>query len=272
MAQSTHWSQSLSTTAGSSSPSSAASTTRSPTTGVRAIGIDERRLGPENPRVMDTVVNTAIAYAESGRLDEARPVFERILAFHTKLDPTGPDMVNALVNVAEVCSESGKPAEGLEHGRRAVELSPAVGNPAQEAVARVTYGKALGLVGRHQEALAAQTSRALSKKVYGGESHPNLAYAFLGLGESWLGLHQTERAQPLLERAVVLSAGDGGVPRQTAADARFALARALVEGRRDVERAHVLAREAAGLYRTVGGAYVRRAERVDAWLAEQPHR
>jgi hypothetical protein len=89
------------------------------------------------------------------------------------------------------------------------------------------------------------------------------------MGESLLGLARIDAARRALERAVTLSAREG-VPKPTAADARFALARAMA-GRADQrERSRELATAAAALYRSVGGTYLARAQRVDAWLGGRP--
>lgn len=94
----------------------------------------------------------------------------------------------------------------------------------------------------------------------------NTAYALTGIGRSSIELHDASGAIAPLERALVLRQRQPGEP-FLVAETRFALARALVAGGGDRDRARKLARSARDGYAASGAGYNKELGAIDAWLA-----
>ncbi len=98
-----------------------------------------------------------------------------------------------------------------------------------------------------------------------GTTDPRLAYYLARLGEAELAAQRPGDAITTLERAVSLASASNLAP-LVAADAHYALARALWSRPAKRSRAKQLATTARTAYTSGGAPYADRLDAVDAWL------
>ena len=81
----------------------------------RALGIWEKALGPDHPKVATALVNLAGVYSNRGNYDGARPLVIRALATQQKhLGPEHPDTAHTLTRLAELAARTGLTGEAFE--------------------------------------------------------------------------------------------------------------------------------------------------------------
>jgi tetratricopeptide (TPR) repeat protein/tRNA A-37 threonylcarbamoyl transferase component Bud32 len=204
-----------------------------------------------------------------GKHDRAFELCSRALSFWEQvLGPDHPENANALNNLGMVHHAQGRYAESAAMHRRALAIRERALGATHPRVARSlnNLGGALYFQGSYAEAIPhyarglAITEQAL------GAVNPFVADPLIGMALSYLGQGRAAEAVPLAERALAVleqhRAGAG-----TLAEARFALARALVAARRDAPRALALARQARDAMQAAPGALslITLAD-VESWL------
>lgn len=234
----------------------------------RALAIDETTFGRAHPTVGMALGNLGLAYARCGRFDDGVAALDRALVIDIEVwGPDDSETATALGNLGHVQLVRGN----LADARRALERSIAIRERSQGAahpfVARTLSN--LGWValaeGKMDEARASFERALAILERANGASHPDVAAQLAGLGASLIATDPA-RARTLFERALGIYASGAAAPDKLA-DAKFGLARALVEQGHDRPRARVLAEEARANYASLGGYTERKRIEVERWLA-----
>ena len=128
----------------------------------------------------------------------------------------------------------------------------------------MNLGAALGAQGNHAGALVLhRRALELLERAYGSSAPELLRPALVAMAAALEARGDEDGAVRQLERAVLLSPAKGADP--VAAEARFALARALVRDTQERERAVALAAEARNAYALAGNA--REQDRITQWMS-----
>jgi eukaryotic-like serine/threonine-protein kinase len=196
---------------------------------LQATAIYEKTKGKRHPLGMQTHLNLTSAYFN--RNDFQNAVEHAQIAYEIALTYYGP--------------ESRKARDALE------------------ALAPVYY-----LGRKYPQALeAAQKACDLSKKFENGETG-EMRYCMLNIGRSLVALNRPAEAIPAMEKDVKWWEGEKGVDPEDVGTARFLLAQALREARKDPERAIALANRAHDDFLSVKST--KKAEEVERWLRASP--
>jgi tetratricopeptide (TPR) repeat protein len=213
--------------------------------------------------------NAAILYHMQGRYPEALAAYQRALQVaEASLSPDDPDVARPLGNLAVALSAAGRPAEGLGYNTRAgaiLRRALGPGHPEVVMQAMSNRGEILNALGRYAEARELFTAALAAWAKELPPDHPNFGDSLTGLGQSYLGEGNPERAVAPLERALPIREKDNADP-SPSAETRFLLARALWDSSRDHPRAVSLAHAAREAY----GArpwWRDKVVVVDQWLA-----
>jgi tetratricopeptide (TPR) repeat protein/tRNA A-37 threonylcarbamoyl transferase component Bud32 len=194
----------------------------------RARTIKENSLGPDDPDVAVTLGNVALALNALGRSAEALEVCDRSLRIRRR-------------------------TQGDSHPRVADELS--------------NRGEILSTMNRLPEAVTAyEKAKEIWEREFGLDD-PNVAYALTGMGKAFIGLGRAHEARRVLEHALDIRERhdpDG----QRLGETEFALAKALWNEHRDVERALAFARRSFDRYGTSEASKTTRAE-ISKWLSDR---
>jgi serine/threonine protein kinase/tetratricopeptide (TPR) repeat protein len=256
-----------------------------------ALTILEPVLGPDHPDLAHAVGNLGIVLRELGQDEEAAAQFRRALAIRERaLGPEHPMLAYSLdylgtllVDQSWQSWQSQSRQRQLEEAaalhRRALVVRERGLGPEHPLMAEslTNLGIVLARQGRLEDALAHQTrALAILEKALGPDNAA-LATPLVELAEVQLARRRPAEALAAAERALALRSNGEGVAPVQLAQARFAVARALVArdaagAQRDAgarTRALELARQAEETYRPLP-APVRRREReaVDVWLRE----
>ena len=87
------------------------------------MAIFEKALGPEHPRVANSLNILALLYAAQGKYAEAEPLYQRALAIAEKaLGPEHPDVALTLENYAGLLRKMERDADAEKTGARAKEI------------------------------------------------------------------------------------------------------------------------------------------------------
>jgi tetratricopeptide (TPR) repeat protein len=79
------------------------------------VAIEEKRFGPEHPRVAERLDKLAQLLRATGRLAEAEPSMRRVLAISEKhFAPDHPNVATARDNLARLLREAKRPKEAEE--------------------------------------------------------------------------------------------------------------------------------------------------------------
>ena len=231
----------------------------------RTLALREKTLGPDHPEVGSALNNLGTLLFAIGEYRRSASTHERALSVRTRsLGPEHAYISMSLVNLADVYMRTGDPQKALDYSLRGLAISekargaehPDLCDPLTNAArAEVRVGK-LGDARAHLDRAIRLVTRAH------GPSHPLLADPLLGLGELHLARNEPAEAVLVLERSLALAAAGA------AAEARLALADALLKSGGDRSRARALAEEARAFYERVGHHIG--AERAARWLAEHP--
>jgi len=152
--------------------------------------------------------------------------------------------------MGEVLARNGKAQVGVEKSKKglAVVIEAFGAEHPDVAAARDSLGETLRMLGHHREALIEhQQALALRENMFGRES-PLLAASLIGIAECHRALGRRGEAIEIVERAVELGPNAGN---ERLAQARFLLARLLIDTRRNPERARELAALARNHWRAV---------------------
>jgi tetratricopeptide (TPR) repeat protein len=228
-----------------------------------------RRIGGHERLNIGMKTSMGLVYDTQGRFEEALQQHQEALAIGERaLRPDDPEMIAIHGNIAMMLGQLGRTDEALRHSDKAIELTrralgaehPFMGNH------YTNRGEILNGLGRWQEAQAAFTrAQAIWEKQMRPE-HLHFAYPLTGIGLSYLGERQPERAVAPLERALTIRRAHNEAPKRLG-ETLFALARALWESGQDKQRAHALASEARDAYKKVV-TLRQQLDEVTSWLSE----
>jgi tetratricopeptide (TPR) repeat protein len=233
----------------------------------RALSIKQLALGPDHPSVANTLSNLALLLEALDQYAEAQPMLERALAIkQAALGPEHPDVASCLNNLAENHRHLREYAEALELHQRALAIKESALGPNHASV-----GLSLTNIGTVYQSLEeyeqANTHFERALAIFEselGDAHSHVSYPLLGLAEIALEQQRAADALPMAERGLALRE-QPGVPQRDVADARFILARALLETGGSRTRAHDLAMQARESFQTADAS--KAVGKVDAWLA-----
>lgn len=227
-----------------------------------------RRLGPGHDILAAWRANNlALVYQAQGKGEDALAMFQQAVA--TKIRVVGEihyDVALSLDNLALTLNELGRPQEAIEKNRRAREILEITVGSSHPLVANVLTNGAeiMNALGRYSEGQEmAARSLAIKERELDPE-HWELAFPLTELGLSWIGQGKPIQALVPLERALAIRTAGASAP-DLLAETRFALARALWEGKGPSNRALALAEQARADYGKAGGNQKRKAG-VDLWI------
>ncbi|MGI5864079.1 MAG: tetratricopeptide repeat protein [Myxococcales bacterium] len=233
----------------------------------RAEQINRRELG-EHERVYMTRNNIGMVLRWLGREDEALEAYrEAAEGTERLLGAEHPSYAKVIHNAAVSWREKGRCDLARAQFERVLAIrerafgsdSPLVAYVLEElARCDVQEGRARDAISRVERAQRIGASKPLSP-LRDGQLLTSLGEALILLGERQRGVLELERALARI--------GEGGdvYTREARGTTSWALARAIA--RQDAARATALAREARGLYESVGPRYRREVAEIDAWLA-----
>jgi tetratricopeptide (TPR) repeat protein/predicted Ser/Thr protein kinase len=233
----------------------------------RMLAINERASGIAHPILVATLCNLAIVHGKLGAYSEAKIAFARAISIQEKaFGSDHPELAMVLANLATTQRDDGAYAEAEANLERAISIQEKAFGPGHPDLAWTIA--TLGTV--HMRTGALVKARTLHEGVLAswedalGSDHPQLITPLLGLADVMLAQHRAAAAASLAERAVALGESNGSLPTELA-QARFTLARAVLEADRDRDRARTLSESARDGYREIGDSTEQ--AKVEAWLA-----
>jgi eukaryotic-like serine/threonine-protein kinase len=218
---------------------------------------------PTRAEVLDALGN---ALRCTGNFSAARAQHQASLLLRERtLGKAHPEVAVSLNNLGNVFVAEEEVAHALPLHQRALDIRVrALGEDAlPTAQARYNLGTDLILLGQRAEGREHVVSALAAQEAILGRDSPRLAFALATLGHVDIELGQPARAVGELERALLLLHGREDV---LAATARFNLAWALGELRRERGRAHLLAREARAYFVGRHEAGAAQLRTIDTWL------
>jgi predicted Ser/Thr protein kinase len=218
---------------------------------------------PTRAEVLDALGN---ALRCTGNYSAARAQHEGALALRERtLGKAHPDVAVSLNNLGNVLVGQEDIAHALPLHQRALEIRQRTLGPhtLPTAQARYNLGTDLILLGRRAEGrLQVLEALAVQEAILGRDS-PRLALALATLGHADIEMGEPARAVGELERALTLLRTRND---ELAATARFNLAWALGELRRERTRSQALAREARNYFAGRHEAGAAQLRTIDTWL------
>jgi tetratricopeptide (TPR) repeat protein len=239
---------------------------------IRARSLYEKSPEPQRAFHLANLDETLAAVAFfAGRAEEALATYRRVEEARERL--FGPEHLSvafALMNEADCLARIDRVDEAVATARRAIAVAEASQSGAADTYLRERLADALRRGGDFRAALAEDTRVIEARERAGSAGDVRAAPCLAGQGLDLLGLGRAAEAIAPLERAADLFAR--GAARATdLADARFALARALVAAGADEARARGLAEQARDAYRPFadrhGGWYRVELTAIERWLA-----
>jgi len=218
---------------------------------------------PTRAEVLDVLGN---ALRGTGNFAAARAQHEAALALRERtLGPDHPDVAVSLNNLGNVLFSQEEIPHALPLHRRALDIRlRALGaETLPTAQARYNLGIDLMLLGQRAEGRAEVLEALRVQEGILGRDSPRLASALAALGHVDVEMGEPARAVGELERALSLLPGRND---ELAATARFNLAWALGELRRERARAQALAREARSYFAGRHEAGASQLRTIDTWL------
>ena len=218
---------------------------------------------PTRAEVLDVLGN---ALRGTGNYSAARAQHEAALALRERtLGPDHPDVAVALNNLGNVLFSEEDIARAWPLHRRALDIRlRALGaDTLPAAQARYNLGIDLMLLGRRAEGRAEVLEALHVQEGILGRESPRLASGLAALGHVDIELGEPARAVGELERALSLLPGRND---ELVATARFNLAWALGELKRERSRAQALAREARSYFAGRQAAGAAQLRTIDTWL------
>jgi tetratricopeptide (TPR) repeat protein len=234
----------------------------------RAIALDEAAHGPDHPALTGVLSNLGVVRQHQGKLDEALALFQRAAKIAEKTyGPDHPGLADVLANIATVYRTQQKLDEARAMNLRALRVVEQVYGTGHTRAAMVLVN--LGnLQSQQKDYGAAVEAFRRSASIFEarlGKDHVFLSYALVGLGDALVELHRPSEAVPLLERGLQIRTA-AGAPPGLVAEARAALASALVQEPRTKARAIAEVRTALAEFEKAGDAA--NAGEMRSWLAK----
>ncbi|MBL8975495.1 MAG: tetratricopeptide repeat protein, partial [Myxococcales bacterium] len=231
----------------------------------RALAIAEPRLGRDHPEVGNLVNNLGNALLALDDLDAAETQQRRALQiFRDALGEAHPSTAGALANLANIAVLRGQPTQAVSRYQEVLAILTAGGRTHPDE-ARVAYNLGATFIRMQQpQAALASFERAVAAHRRDHPGHPDLGAHLTGVGIAHVEAGQPAAGIAPLEEAVAIFLAAPRDPLYLA-QARFELARALWDSRRDRPRARSLAQQARQTYSEQPGGDRFRVE-VEAWL------
>ncbi|HSS47809.1 MAG TPA: tetratricopeptide repeat protein, partial [Thermoanaerobaculia bacterium] len=173
----------------------------------RALAIDEKRLGPEHPKVAIRLSNLAQLLQDTNRLGEAEPLMRRALAIDENgLGPEHPNVAIRLSNLAWLLLSTNRLSEAEPLMRRALAIDEKSLGPEHPDVATDLNNLADLLLATPRLGEAEPLLRralAIDEKNLGPE-HPKVAFLLSNLAQLLQATNRLGEAEPLLRRALAI--------------------------------------------------------------------
>jgi tetratricopeptide (TPR) repeat protein len=214
----------------------------------------------------------AVSLGQQGKHEEALALHERAFPLLAQgAGPEAPPMMYAHIAIALEEIELLRLAEAEDHLRSAVRIGDGKFGGDITAYPTDQLGRVLSERGKYAEAIPLHERALAFRDKQMRHDHPDIVDSALGLGRAYVGLKQTARAIPFLERAVRLEAP---AKRFEQAEARYLLAHALSDVHRAPRRARELAQNARDTLRAQGAGpkHDRDLARIEKFLADHPER
>ncbi|HUQ08220.1 MAG TPA: serine/threonine-protein kinase [Kofleriaceae bacterium] len=237
----------------------------------RAVTIFTASRGAEHPDTLAAKSDLGGVYSHLGDHARSLAVNEELLAVREKtLGKDHPDVAMTLVNTAIEAKNAGRVAEALAYHERALKIFEASLGKTHPSlgIAFINYGEALRAAERPVDAIAAfeRAGKILGPAI--GEDHVVMAHVWYGIGLAELARGRANVAVTWLERAVARRDRAGAeLDRNEQAEAREALARALVAAGGDRARARTLAEQAIEAWRELGENFDGKRTAAETWRA-----
>lgn len=233
-----------------------------------ALELEQLVFGEDDPRLDMTYGLLATILTESGKVDEGLPHFETAHELLVARDGVEQlDIARSLGNLAIMNATAGDNDRAATLAAESLALFEAhLDAPNADLVnAYLT----LGTIERYRNNLdpaldAHERSVALLDEVFSAE-HPLRINSLVELGHTLSARGEHTRGVRVLREAVALLESPDAPP-PWAAEARFALARALVGSGRDSAEAHRHARAARAGYSALGPRFAAQIDEIDDWL------
>lgn len=135
------------------------------------------------------------------------------------------------------------------------------------AMAAANVADMIALDGRYEEALVIYQETLEVREASLDAGHHFIAENRVDIAEVLIDLGRANEAISMVEKALAAVEGSTVAP-LVIARARFTLARALGNAKRDHDRAEALAEQALQAYKDAGPAQTEEVERIEAWLRE----
>jgi eukaryotic-like serine/threonine-protein kinase len=228
------------------------------------------RSGPQ-PRLSSLYTNLGSAYFHGGRFDEAEHAHLAALDNAERAQPDDATLLATIHNnLGVLYGERRELDRAQQHYRLAHRLLGASLGADHPSTAMIETNLAIVLTqaARYDEAEALLSGSLTRMAARLGDDHVDLALSYAELARIHVAKGDHAGAVPLFERAWALREAAGGDPIELA-DSSWGLAQSLeasMPGRQRV-RVRALVRQAALLYRGVGGERLARADEVEQWLA-----
>lgn len=151
----------------------------------RALAIEERELGPRDPRVLGILNNLATLFQRVGRIDEAEKAYRRSLELKREtLPPNHPNLALTLVNLGNLLAyHKTEEAAALFQEARAIEEQVLGPDHPDLAITLNSLGTALRSLGRwHAAQEAFDRALAIFEQTHGPE-HAYVAVVLFNLGQ-----------------------------------------------------------------------------------------
>jgi tetratricopeptide (TPR) repeat protein len=207
----------------------------------KAEAIWERELGPDHPRIALVLNNRAIAALNRGSYEAARAFAERSLAISTEQQSATAQAAIAASTLGHALACLGRYDESRGALLKALALADSDAGIPRKRLARIhmNLGQLDRLERKYDDAISAYEQALQLIREAVGEGDPSSTDALVGLGRVYLEQGLTDNALPLLEQGLAIREKQTTPPEL--AEARLALAQALMRSGHDRERAKALA-------------------------------
>lgn len=173
----------------------------------RALAIEERSFGPDDPSVAIRLSNLAGVLHDMNRVAEAEPLIRRALAIDEQsFGPNHPNVATRLSNLAGLLQDMNRMAEAEPLFRRALAIGERTFGPNHPIVAIRLNNLAAVLHATNHMAeaeLLCRRALAIDEQTFGPD-HPNVAIRLNNLAGLLYATNRMAEAEPLFRRALAI--------------------------------------------------------------------